>query len=95
MRLVAVAAGLVSLGIVALWVMGYTVRFEKGALEVVGPGRVSEYSAEAEANSPECQGLRQRFPEKPQYSEQEFNERSKAAAACLDAQTRYIKNRQR
>ena|SRR5438105_9486766 len=77
----------------ALWGMGYTFHIRSGSIDVVGPARVSPYDAEAEANSPECVGIRQRFPEKASYTAEEFDARTKAATACVDAKRRYIKNK--
>jgi hypothetical protein len=87
---IAVAAGA---GLVALWAMGYTLQVSEGSIEVIGPARVSPYDAEAEANSPECKGLKERFPEKLSYTMEEFDARTKAAQACIDAKTRYIRNK--
>jgi hypothetical protein len=75
---------------VALLAMGYSFHFSAGSIDVVGPPRLSPYDAEAEANSPECIGLNERFPEKASYAAVEFEARTKAAQACIDAKDRYM-----
>jgi len=80
---------------VAFLAMGYSVHIGQGSIEVVGPARVSPYDAEAGANSPECIGLKERFAEKPSYTAEEFEARTKAAQACIDAKGRYITSKMR
>ncbi len=82
-------------GIGALWAMGYTVHVGNGYVDVVGPTRVSPSDAEASANSAECIGLKERFPEKPYYTMEELDARSKATLACIEAKTKYIRNKER
>jgi hypothetical protein len=83
------------IAIVAAWAMGWTVQMGNGYIKFVGPASVHPYAAEAEANSPECQGLREKFPEKTSYTAEEFEARSKAAKACIDAKIRYIRNKEK
>lgn len=80
-------------GVVVLWAMGYSVSTGEGFIQVTGPASVSPYDAEASANSPECIGLKERFPEKSSYTAEEFDARSKAAKECIDAKMRYIKKK--
>jgi hypothetical protein len=86
---------LLAAGFLALWLSGYSLHIDKSRLDLVGPARLSPYDGEAEANSSECQGLRERFPEKAQYTQQELDERSNAATACQNAKIRYIKGKSR
>lgn len=75
--------------------MGYSIHVGTGYVQITGPARISPFDAEAEANSPECHGLRERFPEKPSYTMEEFDARTKATMDCIEAKMRYISNKVR
>ena len=95
MKLALIFALVVGAVLIVGWAMGYSIRVGNGSVELIGPARVSPYDAEAEANSPECRGLRERFPEKPSYTKEEFDARTKATMDCIEAKTRYINSKMR
>jgi hypothetical protein len=64
---------------------------EDGAIHVGGPPRSDPRSEEAKANSPECQGLEEKFPTREYYTVEEMEERAEAAQACIHAQIRYLR----
>jgi len=77
------------------WLLGYSIDFRDGAVRVYGPAGVSPYDAEAEANSPLCWGLKERYPSKDFLTRDELEERSNAAKACIDQKIDYLISRRR
>lgn len=95
MKVALVIGVILGAAFISLWAMGYTVHIGNGAIEVIGPGHVDPYDAEASANSPECAGLKERFPEKPFYTTEELDARSNATMACFKAKVRYIESKRK
>ncbi len=81
---------LVLAAIVVGRILGYSFEVGEGRIAILGPSRVSLHNAEAEANSPACWGLMERFPKKDSLTREELDERSNAATACIKQKADYL-----